>query len=228
MATTTARRTGSSRAPARRSSTAQTGTSTPARTRQSYYAGPGRQSFSAGDTSVSRRGGRLDVSTPGRQVTVAAPTRTYHRIILVEFLGCVILVTAAPILNPKTSGKGAQLAVDTSVSFAGPLVRLTAVCVVFFVLALMGNGQRTGKIAAAFGGLVLLGCVLTAHDIFAGLAAAFGPAVKGAGSPGSPLVAQGKKTASQAQGIADAAANALPVLPTPGGNPIPGNLAEAG
>jgi hypothetical protein len=113
------------------------------------------------------------------------PPKTYHRAVLAEFVACVVLVGASPVLTPRTKAKGSQQVVDTTVSFAAPLVRLTAVCIVFFVLALMASGPRSGKIAAAFGGLVLLGTLLNATDMFTAITAAFGPAKQAAAEQGS-------------------------------------------
>lgn len=204
MATTTRR------PPARRRSSLQSGTNQPAR--QTTYLSTGPQQASIGGRQVTRSGGTLTYASPGRQTTLKAPTRTYHRIILAEFIGCVVLVCAAPVLDPKTSGTGAQIAVDTSVSFAGPLVRLTAVCITFFVLALMGSGEKTGKIGAAFGGLVLAGAALTATNVWAAIPAAFGAAktAKPAGAKSTT------STAASSGGIFPTPTGAAPAGTLPG------------
>jgi len=133
----------------------------------------------------------------GRVPKGSLPSKTYHRIVLAEFVACIVLVGASPVLTPRTTAKGNTAVVDTTVSFAGPLVRLTAVCIVFFVLALMAAGPRTGKIAAAFGGLVLLGTALNATDMFTAVAHAFGPAKaagSAAGAAASAAIAPGAVT----------------------------------
>jgi hypothetical protein len=131
------------------------------------------------------------------------PGRVYHRIILAEFLGCLLLIGTTPILIPKTtSGKGGEATVDTGQSLAGPLVRLTALCIVFFVLALMGTGRKTGKVAAAFGGLVLLGTALNSTATLTAL----GKAIV-AGTGGSDITSEFKPGA--------------PTAPTPPAPPAP-------
>ena len=91
-------------------------------------------------------------------------TRTYHRIVLAEFVIAVVLVGLSPVLTPRKGTKPEAAAAGAAVTLAGPLVRLTAVCVVFFVLALMATGAKAGRVAAAFGALVVLGVLLNATD----------------------------------------------------------------
>lgn len=170
--------------------------------------GPPKPAHVRGGTSVQRRGGGYylagggtrTIATPGgRKVSVSGrqaryqavsgqrvaltapspPSRTYHRIILAEFVTCVVLVSAVPVLAPRKPG-----AADEALSLSAPLVRLTAVCIVFFVLALMGSGDKAGKAAAAFGGLITLGALLNATDTVTGLAMAF------AGTPRAPADAE--------------------------------------
>jgi hypothetical protein len=111
-------------------------------------------------------------------------TRTYHRIVLAEFMVCVVLVGMSPVLTPRKSGTQAD---ETAAAFslAGPVVRLTAVSVVFFVLALMATGPRAGKVAAAFGALVVLGVLLNATDELAVLAKALTVKRTGGGGQGA-------------------------------------------
>lgn len=139
---------------------------------------------------VDRRGRTATIRGGNREVTLQAPSKTYHRIILAEFVACLILVAVAPILNPATkTGTDGDDVVNTAVSFAGPLVRLTALCITFFVLALMASGPRTGRIAAALGGLVLCGAMLTAKDVWSAIGDAFGATVtsKTSGAAGVTL-----------------------------------------
>lgn len=131
---------------------------------------PVRQDRSSGRPDRAGRQDRPDEARSlygggGSSTRVSLPGKTYHRIVLAEFAACVILVGASPILTPRTKKKGDQTVVDASVTLAGPMLRLTAVCIVFFVLALMASGERTGKIAAAFGGLIVLGTLLNATDM---------------------------------------------------------------
>jgi hypothetical protein len=139
--------------------------------RASYYSGGGGRTVSAGGSSATAQGGQVRFQSPsGQRVTAALPSKTYHRIILAEFVTCVVLISAVPFLTPRKAGAPAG---SEAVSLAAPLVRLTAVCILFFVLALMGSGQKSGKAAAAFGGLVTLGTLLNATDTITTLAAAF-------------------------------------------------------
>lgn len=91
---------------------------------------------------------------------LAGQTLTWHRLVLAEFVSCIVIVGASPILTPRNPNRTDP----QPVSLAGPLVRLTAVCVLFFVLALMATGPKAGKVAAAFGLLVVLGALLNATD----------------------------------------------------------------
>jgi hypothetical protein len=98
----------------------------------------------------------------------------WHRVVMAEFLAAILILVLAPILTPDQGGnsKGFFKAAD--------IVRMTAVCLVYFILALMTNGQRIGKAAAAFGGLVLTGIVINnatgTESIFAALASIFSSA----------------------------------------------------
>jgi hypothetical protein len=89
----------------------------------------------------------------------------------------VLIIAAAPFLVPRETGsdtpdKEAAAAVQ-SLSLSRPLVRLTAACVVFFLLALMANGARAGRTAAALGGVVTLGALLNATDTWKALGQMF-------------------------------------------------------
>lgn len=97
---------------------------------------------------------------------------TYRRIILAEFAACVVLVGASPFLKPRSSTETPAEAA-AALALSAPMVRLTAVCLTFFILALLANGPRSGKIAAAFGGLVTVGTLVNATDSAKGLTAVF-------------------------------------------------------
>lgn len=102
---------------------------------------------------------------------------TYHRIVIAEFLATVLIIAAAPFLVPRTSSSGTPeeeaAAAVKSASLSSPMTRLTAVCIVFFILALTANGARTGRIAAAFGALVMLGALLNATETWQALGQMF-------------------------------------------------------
>lgn len=105
---------------------------------------------------------------------------SYHRIVIAEFIATVLIIGASPFLIPRTSksatpadvAKAAAKGADP-LSLSGPLIRLTAACVVFFVLALLSSGPKTGRIAAAFGLLVMLGTLINATDMWTALGQAF-------------------------------------------------------
>lgn len=88
----------------------------------------------------------------------------YTGIIAAEFAGCVVVIGLTTLTNNPDS---------PTVSAGEAMVRLTAVCVVFFILALLGSGPNTGRIAAAFGGLVLAGSAVNAAASWQTLAKVF-------------------------------------------------------
>ena len=117
---------------------------------------------------------RTAVQSDPRQI--AREPKAWQRFILAEFLACLVMIAASMILIPATGqGQGSEGA-GAGRSYARELVQLTAVCLLFFILALAGGGARTGKVAAAFGGLVTLGVAWHLSGIWSALAAALGPA----------------------------------------------------
>ncbi len=104
--------------------------------------------------------------------TVILNDGRYRRIILAEFVACVVIVGATPFMTPRAKDQSPEQAAK-ALALSAPMTRLTAVCVVFFVLALLAGGARTGKIAAAFGGLVTVGALVNATDMLKGLSAVF-------------------------------------------------------
>ena len=102
---------------------------------------------------------------------------TYHRAVLAEFLGAAVLAVLGGVLSPRKRADGV-------VTWVHIIVQLTAICGVFFVLALLSASPKLGKIAAAFGLLVLLGVLMNSADSIRKMAAVFAPAkntVSGAG-----------------------------------------------
>jgi hypothetical protein len=108
----------------------------------------------------------------------------------------MLILFATEILGPVGTGKEiptAQAAAKASAG-AGILVRMTAASILFFALALMANGPRAGRIAAAFGGLVTLGTALNAAPVWTALGRVFGgaaaqPAPAAGEGGGGPLTA---------------------------------------
>jgi len=111
---------------------------------------------------------------PTQQLVPADPGR-YRRIIIAEFAATVVIIGASPFLAPR---KGSETPAEAAARFtlAAPLVRLTAACIVFFALALMSHGQKTGRVAAAFGGLIMVGTLLNATTALDGLSMVFSSA----------------------------------------------------
>lgn len=111
------------------------------------------------------------------------PEHTWHRWIMAEFVLAVVLVGASPFLRPAGIAGKAEKDVQPVSSLAGPVIRLTAVSLIYFILALMAQGPTSGKIAAAFGGLVLLGTAFNSLPEFTTLASAFGGKVPKTSQP---------------------------------------------
>jgi hypothetical protein len=150
-----------------------------------YYREGRNRSLTAGGYTAARYQGQTVLATPrGSQVAMSLPGKTYHRYILAEFIACVAMIAGGMILIPaQGAGQGAGAA---GRSFARQLVQLTAVCIVFFILALAGGGEKTGKVAAAFGGLVTLGVAWNLSEMWSGLSKALGgPVPKKKPSSGS-------------------------------------------
>lgn len=79
-----------------------------------------------------------------------------HKIVIAEFIICVILIGMAPIATRQPTGGHLYVAKD--------FLRITAACLLFFILALLANGPKTARFAAAFGALVTLGAAFTARQ----------------------------------------------------------------
>jgi hypothetical protein len=88
-----------------------------------------------------------------------------HKIVIAEFVACVVMIGADPVLTRKPA--------DSHLYLANDFVRLTAVCGLFFVLALAANTDRMAKISAAFGGLVTLGILFNAAPAFYAISSVF-------------------------------------------------------
>lgn len=130
-----------------------------------YYREGGNQSLQAGGYSYSRHNGRSVLAGPGgSSLDITPPPKAYQRFLLAEFLACVLMICSAMILVPA----------PRPVSYARQLVQLTAVCLVFFILALAGGGQKTGKVSAAFGGLVTLAVAWHLSEMWSALTQALG------------------------------------------------------
>lgn len=157
----------------------------------------GRHAAPASPAPVPSPGQSPPPSPPGRSgsgslslsAASAVGGRTYHRLVIAEFIATIIIIGASPFLVPRTSqssdAESEAKAAVRAVTLGGPLIRLTAACIVFFVLALLSTGPKTGKIAAAFGALVMLGALINATDMWTALGQMFtGAAAKKQGAGG--------------------------------------------
>lgn len=102
--------------------------------------------------------------------------RTHHRgrytlVIAAEYFTCMALVVVSAGLVGKHSemSPAEQALTDPAVV----LVRLSAVSALFFALALLSAGRTTGRLSAAFGGVVTLGIGLNATGGIRELASVF-------------------------------------------------------
>lgn len=89
-----------------------------------------------------------------------------HKLVVAEFIFCVVLIGITPILMRQPGADG-HLYVPND------FVRLTAVSLLFFILALLSNSPTTSRFAAAFGGLVTLGVAFNATQSFRAIANLF-------------------------------------------------------
>jgi hypothetical protein len=141
---------------------------------------------------------RQGTAQAGRQQAVrlagggggTGPSGGAHRLVLAEYLAVMLILFATEILGPIGAGKTTPTAEQAAKASAGAgiLVRMTAASILFFGLALMANGPRAGRIAAAFGGLVVAGTALNAAPVWTGLARVF----TGAAASGQPAPAAGE------------------------------------
>lgn len=76
------------------------------------------------------------------------PPSTYTRLVALEFLVTMALIALAPVMIGPDDKAPKDL--------TQPFVRFAGTCAVFVVLALMTQGERAGRVAAAFGGLVMV------------------------------------------------------------------------
>jgi hypothetical protein len=119
----------------------------------------------------------------GKKQAVRLSSGAWHRIVIAEFIATVAIIVAVPFLVPRddtSAGPGEEAAAAVrSLSLSRPLVRLTAVCILFFLLALSANGARSGRVAAAGGALIMLGTFYNATEALTALGQMF----RGAAAP---------------------------------------------
>ena len=89
----------------------------------------------------------------GQNARITPGSRGYQPVILAEFVAAAAIIAVVPIASggsPAAQAKGSPSPYDTT-----DLRQLAAVGVVYFVLALISSGN-SGRLAAWFGGLVLI------------------------------------------------------------------------
>lgn len=137
------------------------------------YAGKGAQRAKKQARAAAREGLTLP------KFPLSGASGAAHKVVVGEFVVCVVLLGMTPIMT-RTVNNGQLYAAED-------FVRLTAVCVLFFVLALFANNPRSARIAAAFGALVTLGVLYNASQTLTALGNIFtnASAKKGGVSPAS-------------------------------------------
>ena len=107
-------------------------------------------------SAAARNAGRT-----AAQARAVPGDRRYQGVILAEFLLAVVVIAGLPIMSggsPNAKAKGGPSPYDSH-----DMIQLVAVGGVYFILALVSSGNR-GRIAAWFGGLVLIGLGFTKID----------------------------------------------------------------
>lgn len=105
-----------------------------------------------------------------------------NRVLVAEFIACMVLVGVQPILGTTTDA-------------AGWLKKGAAVTGLFLVLSLVASGgPRASKISAAFGGLVTLALLINSRDVLNGVIALLG------GGGGGDLDEEDLGAAGEAEG----------------------------
>lgn len=142
----------------------------PARPAQPKAPETGRGSTAKGiaiGSALSRRGGGRRGSSAHARGS-GSKGGGAHRVVIAEFIACIVIIGASPILT-RPPGSSGHLYV------ANDFLRLSGVCLLFFILALMSNNPRTARFAAAFGGLVTLGALVNANKALIAIAEIFAP-----------------------------------------------------
>lgn len=91
----------------------------------------------------------------------------YAAIVALEYVACMLMIALSAGFVPKENKD------DILAAPVVAMVRLTAVSILFFGLALLSTGEHLGRLAAAFGGLVTCGIAINATAEWKALAALF-------------------------------------------------------
>jgi hypothetical protein len=81
--------------------------------------------------------------------------RNYQGAILAEFLVAVVVVAFLPLASGPGDGKQGP-----SPYRVNDMIQLVAIGAVYFILALFSSGERSGRVVAWFGGLLVLGILI--------------------------------------------------------------------
>ena len=99
-------------------------------------------------TQPSRGRSRGGGGTPGGFKLPAG--QGAHRILVAEFALCVVMIGMTPVVMRKPDDQG-------RLYMPNDIVRISAVTIIFFTLALLSNNRGGSRFAAAFGALITLG-----------------------------------------------------------------------
>lgn len=145
-------------------------------------------------------------------------SHSYQPVILAEFVTAIIVVSTGPVAKggtPEAQAKG-----SASPYSVNTLKQLIAIGMVYFILALLASSRRAGRLAAWFGGLILLGLGFAeyANGDLTAFFKIFGPAATGPQQSQQGFLAPGAADAftpgalAQSVGVNDAT-GAFPVIP---------------
>jgi drug/metabolite transporter superfamily protein YnfA len=98
--------------------------------------------------------GRVEQRPRRKHYRGAVRGGSHRGLVLAEFLVCVLLIGAQAFMFP--------VGVGYSKSLVKPFTRLSATMLLFFVLALMTTSEKSGRFAAALGGLVVVAMLMSA------------------------------------------------------------------
>jgi len=116
-------------------------------------AGGGKTASAAAGAASSRYGAHA--RNVGQQRIIPGG-RNYQGAILAEFLVAVIIIAFLPLASgPPDDGKAGP-----SPYRVDDMIQLVAIGAVYFILALFSSGERSGRIVAWFGGLILVGILI--------------------------------------------------------------------
>ncbi len=123
-------------------------------------------------SSAPRRAASSADTAGGRFLRGRSPVTNrrghYTALVAIEYLACMVMVLLSLGLVGKNNTK-----TDILLTPVVAMVRLTAVSLLFFILAILSTGEQMGRISAAFGGLVTAGVSLNATNEWRSLAGIF-------------------------------------------------------